>query len=261
MHQLNPFTAPACKISRLKDAWTCLQTVYFPVLQHICFECWAFWLNLFHMPIQKIKQICLRVSNFTLLSIVLRWHHGSERVKLSCLAKLMGRTLAVVSMAPCIMCTFGSTLFDWKLIYWNRWVSAQCKLIYWNKWVSAQWKLMYWNKWVSVTNPRGSLLFQVSKLLTVNCCVAAWIAELRHSPPWCQGMLWSGSCWAVLLDRCLPPGFISEIHWSLLWTTVWWWRQFMESVQGLNPVPSAHMSMCLKSPVKEKFRQSSKRKV
>ena len=30
--QLNPFTAPACKVSRLKDVWTRLQTVYFPVL-------------------------------------------------------------------------------------------------------------------------------------------------------------------------------------------------------------------------------------
>ena len=29
---LNPFTAPVCKISRLKDAWTRLQTIYFPVL-------------------------------------------------------------------------------------------------------------------------------------------------------------------------------------------------------------------------------------
>ena len=29
---LNPFTAPARKISGLKDAWTCLQTLYFPVL-------------------------------------------------------------------------------------------------------------------------------------------------------------------------------------------------------------------------------------
>ena len=115
-------------------------------------------------------------------------------------------------------------------------------------------------------NRRSSLLFQVSKLLTVTCCVAAWIAELRHSPPWCQGMLWSGSCWAVLLDRCLPSAFISEIHWSLLWTSVWWWRQFMENVQGLNPVPSVHISMGLKRPVKEnlvkvKFRQSCKRKV
>ena len=113
------------------------------------------------------------------------------------------------------------------------------------------------------------MLFQVSELLTVTCCVAAWIAELRHSPPWCQGTLWSGSCWAVSLDRCLPPAFISEIHWSLLWTTGWWWRQYIESVQGLNPVPSVHISMGLKRPmekswnnlVKVKFRQSCKRKV
>ena len=37
-HHLNPFTAPACNISGLKDARTRLQTVYFPVLSHICFE-------------------------------------------------------------------------------------------------------------------------------------------------------------------------------------------------------------------------------
>ena len=29
---INPFTAPACKISRLKDVRTRLQTAYFPVL-------------------------------------------------------------------------------------------------------------------------------------------------------------------------------------------------------------------------------------
>ena len=29
---INPFTAPVCKISRLKDAWTRLQTMYFPLL-------------------------------------------------------------------------------------------------------------------------------------------------------------------------------------------------------------------------------------
>ena len=32
---INPFTAPACKVSRLKDAWTHLQTVYFPVLSTV----------------------------------------------------------------------------------------------------------------------------------------------------------------------------------------------------------------------------------
>ena len=33
--EFNPFTAPACKISGLKDARTRLQTVYFPLLQHL----------------------------------------------------------------------------------------------------------------------------------------------------------------------------------------------------------------------------------
>ena len=32
---LNPFTALTCKIFRLKDAWTHLQTVYFPLLSHL----------------------------------------------------------------------------------------------------------------------------------------------------------------------------------------------------------------------------------
>ena len=35
--KVNPFTAPACKISGLKDARTRQQTVYFPVLYHIYF--------------------------------------------------------------------------------------------------------------------------------------------------------------------------------------------------------------------------------
>ena len=32
MSVINPFTTPACTISGLKDAWTRLQPVYFPVL-------------------------------------------------------------------------------------------------------------------------------------------------------------------------------------------------------------------------------------
>ena len=38
----NPFNAPACNISGLKDARACLQTVHFPVLQHISFQFCAF---------------------------------------------------------------------------------------------------------------------------------------------------------------------------------------------------------------------------
>ena len=32
---INPLTAPACKISGLKDAWTHLRTVYLPFLRHL----------------------------------------------------------------------------------------------------------------------------------------------------------------------------------------------------------------------------------
>ena len=39
---INPFTAPVCKISRLKDVRTRLQTVHFPVVQHIYYQCYAF---------------------------------------------------------------------------------------------------------------------------------------------------------------------------------------------------------------------------
>ena len=40
--QFNPFTAPAGKVSGLKDAQICLQTVDFLVLLHVCFQCCAF---------------------------------------------------------------------------------------------------------------------------------------------------------------------------------------------------------------------------
>ena len=53
---LNPFTAPVCKMCRLNDTWACLQSVYFP--------CYAF----LHMPVQNRRQKGLRASNFALLS-------------------------------------------------------------------------------------------------------------------------------------------------------------------------------------------------
>ena len=39
----NPFTVPTCTIFGLKAARTCLQTVYFPVLCHIYFQCYEYW--------------------------------------------------------------------------------------------------------------------------------------------------------------------------------------------------------------------------
>ena len=73
----NPFTAPVCPISGLKDARTPLQTVYFPVLQHVYFQCCAFWWKSFHVPVQKKKAKRVRVSNLVLFLVVFKWHHGS----------------------------------------------------------------------------------------------------------------------------------------------------------------------------------------
>ena len=52
----NPFTAPAYKIFGLKDARTRLQTVYFPVLWYLFFQCYEFWWKSFHTPMRKRKQ-------------------------------------------------------------------------------------------------------------------------------------------------------------------------------------------------------------
>ena len=50
---VNPFTAPAGKISRLKDARTCLQTVYFLVLWHFYFNAMRFDENPFKCQCKK----------------------------------------------------------------------------------------------------------------------------------------------------------------------------------------------------------------
>ena len=85
---INPLTAPACKISRPKNARTLQQTVYFPVLQPIYFHCEALWWKSFHMPVWKRRQKGLRVSKLVLLLVVFKrlllvifkWCHGSEGV-------------------------------------------------------------------------------------------------------------------------------------------------------------------------------------
>ena len=58
---IKPFTVPACKISGLNDSRTHLQTVYFPVLWHICCHRYAFLWKSFTCRCEG-----LRVSNFAL---------------------------------------------------------------------------------------------------------------------------------------------------------------------------------------------------
>ena len=50
---LNPFTVPACNISRLNYARTCLQTLYFSCPITSIFSAICFDENPFHMPVRK----------------------------------------------------------------------------------------------------------------------------------------------------------------------------------------------------------------
>ena len=63
-YKINPLTAPACQISGLKDARTRLQTVYFPVLYHIYFQCYAFWGNPFRSLCKRKKAKRLKGFKF-----------------------------------------------------------------------------------------------------------------------------------------------------------------------------------------------------
>ena len=75
---LNPFTAPACKMSGLKTVHTSLQMVYFPVpcitnllsVMYILIE--IFW----HAKARN-KKVYIRISNSTLSVVIFNWHHGS----------------------------------------------------------------------------------------------------------------------------------------------------------------------------------------
>ena len=59
---VNPFAAPACNISELKDRQTRLPTVYFPVhLKYICFQC-ILMKVLLHASAKKNEK-ALKVSN------------------------------------------------------------------------------------------------------------------------------------------------------------------------------------------------------
>ena len=62
----NPFTAPGGKISRLNDARTCLQTVYFPILQHLFLKLCALMEILSHTSAKKTTKRLKRFKFHTL---------------------------------------------------------------------------------------------------------------------------------------------------------------------------------------------------
>ena len=78
---INPLTAPACNIFALKASWTDLQTVYFSQSNNRSnFNAMRFHENPFTCQCEK-EQKGIKVSNFTLLSVVYKLHHDSDGVK------------------------------------------------------------------------------------------------------------------------------------------------------------------------------------
>ena len=81
---LNPFTARACKIYGLKSAraHTHLQTVYFPGPTTNLFSVLFVLMQTLSVSrvMRRKKEKCFRIWNFTLLLVVFKWHHGSERL-------------------------------------------------------------------------------------------------------------------------------------------------------------------------------------
>ena len=78
---LNSFTALGCKISELKSGQTLLLKVDFvgSITNLISISCVLIKI-LSHIAAKK-KTKRLKDSNFALLLVVLKWCHGSERVK------------------------------------------------------------------------------------------------------------------------------------------------------------------------------------
>ena len=109
---------PACKISGLKIAPICtdvdLQTVYIPVLLQIYVQYCAFWWKSFYMLIGEEEEKGLRISNQTLLLVILRWH-GSERVNpYVCIITYIICHYVCVRMFRCV-CVLECSSFAW---YW-----------------------------------------------------------------------------------------------------------------------------------------------
>ena len=78
--RINPFTAPCCKTSGLKDGLMRLQEFIFRSYRPSTFNAVRFDQNPFTLLVQKRRQKGLRVSNLALLMVVFKWHHGSEGV-------------------------------------------------------------------------------------------------------------------------------------------------------------------------------------
>ena len=106
--ELNPFTAQPIKCFGLKAAEMRLQTVHFPVLWHIYFQCYVYLWRSFHMPVQKNETKRFKGLKFRAFMVVYGWHEGSEGVN--------------NEYGPlCIFLTLRKTLFPLKVLPVCKW--------------------------------------------------------------------------------------------------------------------------------------------
>jgi len=76
---INPFTAPACKI------YGHAYKQYIFHSSNICFQCNVFRWQSLHMPVGKKKTNSQGFqTDFVLLLVIFKWHHGSEGVRYRC---------------------------------------------------------------------------------------------------------------------------------------------------------------------------------
>ena len=110
---INPFAAQACIISGLKSARRRLQRVYFPGPISNLLSVLCVLMQTLSGVMRKRKQECFRIWNFTLLLVVFKWHHDSERVKrpMLCSAKIVPTSSYLQS--------------DGRLVvYWSLWYAG-----------------------------------------------------------------------------------------------------------------------------------------
>ena len=78
-YSLNPFTAPACKISGLKDVRSRLLTVYFFRSYNVYFQC-CVSITILSQDSAKNKAKTVQSFKFCTFLVVFKWHYGNEGV-------------------------------------------------------------------------------------------------------------------------------------------------------------------------------------
>ena len=97
---------------------------------NICFQCYAFWWKSFHMPVRKRRRKDWRVSNFALIWVVFKWHHGSEGVNSVFQRWAHALQLVVIDCASFVHCLARSTKTARQYLTW----AIPEVLLHWSPW-------------------------------------------------------------------------------------------------------------------------------